>query len=539
MRVERLPSTRTATEVADAAIVRARTAGTLSLIVVLALLALAAKAARADELEIGLTCDSSLATATTATATTTSANVNPTPGFAPAVAPAVAPAAAPAEAAAAAPAAIPAAAPAKDDVSISGSIQTRATIKGGPGNDSLSARLGLEWLAHRWSGGFSLEASNDRGSSPLFGRDGVGSIDLTERWVEWTSHGSRLDLRLGTARGVTFGQGLVLGSPTFDGLQAIAQVAEHQRLIVLAGETDSLDPDDLVDRDIGLFPSGDDLGNDGRLVGLRDEITRGASLVGFNLLHAQADGGDTAHLASADWAFQRGIVDFASEVAVRDHGGWGAFARTSVTPSQSFGVTIEGRRYSHFKSPLDAAPRYEGLSSSDEQDETGAVVRFDFAPTDRFSGSASYDWSRGGDSGPGKPNLRRDARLTLRWALTDRSSLSYGFELEDLPDARDGRVHSLLFTQSFEKWGRLSARFSFDRATADPRDSLRISWRCPLRGRRTTLLLDATIRREESLKKEFQAGASFRLGSSSFLTLRGTLTDDDTESVDVTWYRRF
>ena len=427
-----------------------------------------------------------------------------------------------------------------DGVQVSGSIQSRATIQGGPGNDRLSTRLGLEWLAGRWSGGFSLELSNDRGDGALLGRDGVGSLDLTERYVAFTSRGPRpVELRLGTARGVTFGQGLVLGSPTFDGLQLVADVTERQRLIVLAGRTESLDPDDLLDDDLGLFPSDDDLGDDGRLVGVRHEIRRGTGLVGVNLVHAKLDGAPAAGLGSVDWAFSRGMLDFASEIAVHDGGGFGAYARTSLTPSDTWGVSIEARRYQHFLSPLDAAPRYEGLSSADPQDESGGVLRFDFAPTARFSGTASFDYSQGGDAGPGKSSVRRDARLALRFALTERTSLAYGFELEDLADGRDGRVHSLLLTQSFERWGRLSARFSFDRATADPRDSLRVSWRCPLRSRKVTLLLDATLRRDEKLSKELQAGISLRLGSSSFLTCRATISDDESESVDVTWYRRF
>lgn len=430
-------------------------------------------------------------------------------------------------------------APSEPKARVTGSIQTRATIQGGDGNDRLSSRLGLEWLAGRWSGGFSLELSNDDDGT-LWGREGVGSLDLSERWLGWTSRGPRrIDLRLGTARGITFAEGLVLGSPTFDGLELSMDVTKRQRLIIVAGRTESLDPDDLLDDDLGLFPDDDLLGNDGRLAGLRHEIRRGASLLGVNLLHAEAEGADAAMLGSADWAFTRGPVDFSSEVAFDGDGGWGAFARTSVTPAETWGVTVEARRYQDFKSPLDAAPRYEGLSSSDEQDEVGGLVRFDFAPFARFSGSASFDYSQGGETGPGKSNVRRDTRLALRWALGESTTLAYGFELEDLAKGRDGRVHSLLLTHSFEKYGRLSARFSFDRAGEDPRDSLRVSWRCPVRGRKMTVLVDATLRLEEKLTKELQAGFSMRLGTSSFLTCRATITDDDSESVDVTWYRRF
>lgn len=450
----------------------------------------------------------------------------------------------PAEAPAPAPSAEPQAdageAGAEPAASVTGSIQTRATIQGGDGNDRLSTRLGLEWLAGRFSGGFSLELSNDRGDGALWGKDGVGSLELSERWLGWRSRGPRhVELRLGTSRGITFAEGLVLGSPTFDGLELSADVTPRQRLIVLAGRTESLDPDDLIDDDLGLFPDDDLLGSDGELAGLRHEIRRGAGLVGVNLVHAKAEGSGALALGSADWAFSRGIVDFSSEIAANEHGGWGAFARTSVTPSDAWGVTVEARRYEDFQSPLDAAPRYEGLSSADEQDETGGLVRFDFAPTARFSGTASFDYSQGGESGPGKASVRRDARLALRWALTDSTSLAYGFELEDLSAGRDGRIHSLLLTHSFEKMGRLSARFSFDRASADPRDGLRVSWRVPLRSRKMTFLLDATLRREEKLTKELQAGFSLRLGTSSFLTCRATVTDDDSESIDVTWYRRF
>lgn len=429
----------------------------------------------------------------------------------------------------------------KGGAKVSGSVTTRATAEVGR-SPQLTTRLGLEWLAGRWSGGFSLNLGNDSSRRSVLARDGVGALHVPERWAAWKSGGPHaVELRLGTARGVTFGQGLVLGSPTFDGIELFADLTPRQRIVALAGRTESLDPNDLVRDDLSLFPRDDKLGNDGELVGLRHETRAGQGLVGVNLLRASASasGVSARALGSADWSFTKGMVDFASEVAVVGDAGYGAYVRASVTPSESWGVTVEGRRYSDFLSPLDSAPRYQGLSASDPQDETGGLVRLDFSPAQRFSGSVSFDYSQGGDPGVTKAGVRRDARATLRWAVSDSTSLTYGFELEDLPSGHDGTVHSMLLSQSFRKNGRLSARLSIDRASSDRRDALRVSWRRPIKGKKLTLLIDQTMRREKTTTQELQAGFSLRMGSASFLTCRATVKDGGPESIDVTWYRRF
>ncbi len=421
--------------------------------------------------------------------------------------------------------------------SVSGSVTSRATVGGGP--DRLSTRLGLDWLAGRWAGGFSAEFSSETSDGAILGRSGVGSFDLPERWVSFRSRGDRpLELRLGTARGITFGQGLVLGSPTFDGIELLAPITQRQSLTFVAGRTESLDVDDF-EENLDPFAPPRDLGDDGDLTGLRHETRMGTGVLGLSLLRASTDGAPAIGLAGVDFAFSRGLVDFASEFATLDTGGFGAYARLTLSPADAVGITLEGRRYSDFSSPLDSAPRYEGLSAADPRDETGGVLRVDFAPTSKLSGTVSFDYSNGGDPALLKSSVRRDTRLALRWALAERTSLSYGFELEDLSTGRDGRIHSLALTHAFKKYGRLSTRLSKDGSTEDRRESFRASWRLPLNGRKVTVLADATLRREETLTKEFQAGVSLRLGASSFLTARVTVADDSPESLDVTWYRRF
>jgi hypothetical protein len=266
----------------------------------------------------------------------------------------------------------------------------------------------------------------------------------------------------------------------------------------------------------------------------------------MNLLAARATGTPRADLSSVDLAWTHGPLDVAGEVAARHGGGTAAYARADVTPSDKWGIGVEARRYENFASPLGSAPLYGGLTAGDERDEIGGLVRADFAPTRRFSGSVSWDWSRGPDksgagagAGAGGTLLRRDARLALRWSLGERTSLAYGFEHEDLSKGRDGRVHSLLAATTFEKAGRLAVRLSLDEAAEDPRKTIRVSYRLPLRQRKVTLLVDDTLRLDDVSNNRLQAGASVRLGKLSFLTVRGTLAQGEADTVDVTWYRRF
>lgn len=423
----------------------------------------------------------------------------------------------------------------------SGSVTTRAVVSGGKGNDKLSSRLGLEWHAGAWTGGFAAQLENGPIPGAVFHVTGAGSLDIPERWIAWSHSSARnrsVQARLGTAYGVRFGQGLVLGSASFDGLQLTMDASRRVRVLAIAGRTETLDPQRLIDLPLELFPRTQNLGKDGRLEGMRVEMRPGDSLTfGVNALEASATGTPTARLFSTDASWTRGMVDVAAEIAAREDGGAAVFVRTDVTPSESWGLTIEGRRYAHFLSPLGAPPLYGGLSSGDAADETGGLLRADFSPTRRLSGSWSLDYSEaGGKTGAG---VRLDHRLSLRLAVGKRTSLAWGFEYEDQAGGHDGMVQSLLATTAFEHGGRLAARLSIDRATPEPRDTLRTSYRLPLHHRKVTFLVDDTLRLQGTGRHQLQLGGSFRVGQASFLTVRGTLADDAPESVDMTWYRRF
>lgn len=426
---------------------------------------------------------------------------------------------------------------------MNGSVTVRASTTEGRGNDRHSARLGLEWRAGRWAGGFTAAFENTRLQGAIAHRSGIGTFDLPERWIGWKRQMRRsaVSARIGTSPSVRFGEGLVLGAATFDGLHLTLDAGAKTTVTTLLGRTDTIDPADFYDEPFTLFPSEDeDLGRKGDLFGVRTEVRpRRATVVGVNLLGARTDGVPTARLASVDVAASRGVVDLAMEAARDDDGGTGLYLRTDITPGDAFGIGIEHRRYESFVSPLGSAPRYGGLSASDDHDEDGWLLRFDFAPARRFSGSVSFDYSAGGPKSAG-PTVRRDHRVALQWTLTRTAALSYGFELEDLHGGYDGTQHSLLFTRSFARGGRFSARYGLDRTTPGHASTLRLGYRVPLMDRRVTLLFDDTIRHEDgSATNALSAGASFRVKTSSFVTVRGTLEDGAPESADVTWYRRF
>jgi hypothetical protein len=426
---------------------------------------------------------------------------------------------------------------------VSGSLTARMGLREGPGNDRLSARLSVEWAAGRWSGGFTAQLENAALEGAIDHEPGIGSFDLPERWVAWKHETPErsIALRLGTVYGVRFGEGLVLGAASFDGLQLTLDEGRRLRVVTLAGRTDTIDPEDFFDEPFTLFPGDDeDLGRDGHLAGVRIETRPWeASTIGVSLLAARGAGTPTARLASMDLAASRGPVDVGAEVAASEGGGSAFYVRTDITPWEALGFGVEHRRYRRFLSPLGNQARYEGFSSSDDRDETGWLLRMDFAPTRRFSGSWSFDLSEGGDKQAG-PTLRRDHRLALSFTLDEKTALSYGFELEDVGGGYDGRVHSLLLSRAFEHGGRLSARLSVDDATEAGSRSLRLGYRVPLLDRRFTLLLDDTLRRDErSTLNELSIGGSFRVTDSAFLTVRGTLADAEPNGLDVTWYQRF
>jgi len=431
------------------------------------------------------------------------------------------------------------------DAFLTGTLTLRSTVSGGDGNDRMAAHSSLEWRVRHWSGGLTLNLENTEQDGALWQQSDIGSLDLTERWMGWSWGKQRpMELRLGTSRGVSFAEGLVLGSPTFDGLEFVADATQRVRLHALVGTTEALDPKDLYadEEPFGLFPTDDieDLGDDGRLAALRVEgFPRENLRIGGSIVGAEATDTPTAELLAADAAWSHGMLDLAGEVARRSDGGTGGFLRATMQPVEAHAVTVELRRYADFYSPLSSVPRYAGLSPSDEHDERGALVRYDFSPWKRVSGSVSTDYSQGGDKTTLGATVRRDYRLALRWSITDRTTLAWGIEAEDVAGGHDGRTASVLATHSFMKWGRLTGRLFVDRATGEPRDSLRVGWRVPLCDRKLTLLVDGRIERAGATRKELELGASWRLDAASSITGRVTLAQDAPESVDVTWYRRF
>jgi hypothetical protein len=428
---------------------------------------------------------------------------------------------------------------------VAGSLSLRAGLREGGGNDRLSARLSLEWAAGRWAGGFTAEFENAMREGAIHSEDGIGSFDLSERWIGWRHDGLRneVDLRLGTSFGLRFGEGLVLGSASFEGLTARVGLGRRWELAAVAGRTDVLDPYDFFEEPLDLLPEEEEfLGTQGELAGLRVqfEAADGVQLAA-NLLRARADGTPWAGLASLDFALSRGALDLAGELAAREEGGTAAYLRGDWSPAEKWGLGFEHRRYSDFVSPVGNPPLYTGLSAGSERDETGWLLRFDWLPTERFSASLAFDYSSGGGKqDAGVAGVRRAHRLELHWLASERSSVSYGFELEDLAGGRDGSIHSILATHAFEDGGRLSGRLQLDFSTPDSRQTLRVNYRRPFAGRRVTLLVDDTLRREGgSVLNSLQVGASLRLGLGSHLTVRGTLADGEANGLDLTWYRRF
>lgn len=426
---------------------------------------------------------------------------------------------------------------------VDGSFTTRARVAGGSGNDQLAGRLALEWGAGHWRGGFTVEAENRRLESLLISVDGVGSIALPERWIGWSTEtrAGETSFRLGTTYGVRFAEGLVLGSAELDGLELVADVSRRVRVVALAGRTDVVDPEDFWEEPWNLFP--DELepqGAKGELLGARTEVLAGRDLtLGVNLVAARGDGTPTAGLGSLDLRVAREKFDLSAELAARQGGGHALYVRTALRPTNELQLSVEHRGYRELESPLGDEPRYSGLSGAGEREENGWLVAVDWSPTRAFSATWSLDASES-RAKDGSPLSLRDGRMALQFLLGERSALSYGVEHETSSEGHDGTLHSLLYTRSFAKGARLSARLSRDLVTDDPRDMLRVGCRVPVLGRRITFMLDDTLRRDASgTVHELSAGASIRAGQSSFVTLRGTLADDATESVDVTWYRRF
>lgn len=422
--------------------------------------------------------------------------------------------------------------------SVSGSLTARGSFTGGDANDRLSSRLSLEWLAGGWSGGFTLNLENsDTGG--LWRPDDVGSLDMPERWLGWSHAGAHpVELRLGTAYGLRFGEGLVLGAASFEGMQLILDATPRTRYVVLAGDTDALDPAEVNDVP-PLFPGQEQLGTNGRLAGVRAEIRPTDSLTfGVNGLGAELEDGPSTTLVSVDTSWSRGIADISAEFARRD-GGTGAFVRTTLSKNETWGLSFELRHYDDFLSPVGNPPAYAGLTGGNTHDERGALVRYDFTPVPWLSGSLSTDWSEEAAKAAGDKTRRIDNRLTLRFVISKTTSLAWGVEHEMNEDGRDGTVQSFLSTTAFKRGGRLAARLQFDRATEEARDSLRLSYRLPLWNRRITLMVDDTLQRDdEGLDNEFEVGGSFKVGDASFVTLRATLANGP-ETVDVTWYQRF
>jgi hypothetical protein len=426
---------------------------------------------------------------------------------------------------------------------VNGSLTARLGAREGEGNDRLSTRLSVEWGAGEWSGGFTAQLENTFQDDAVKKVEGVGSLAFPERWVAWKHDMARsaIAVRLGTVYGVRFGEGLVLGAASFDGLNLVLDLGSRTRVIALAGVSDTIDHDDFYEEPFTLFPDQDeDLGRKGDLAGLRVETNPWDPVtIGINAIAARGEDTPTAQLASVDVAGSRGIVDFSAEMAVNDGGGSAFYGRADIEPIDKLSLGVEHRRYRHFVSPLGNQPRYEGFSSSDDHDETGWLLRADFSPTRWFTGSWSFDTSEGGDKADG-PTLRRDHRLALQFAVSERTAVSYGFELEDVGHGYDGRVHSVLVSHAFEHGGRLSARLSLDDATESSTRTLRLGYRVPLHDRRFTLLFDDTLRQdEETTANELSIGGSIRVTDSAFLTVRGTVADLEPNGLDLTWYQRF
>ena len=433
---------------------------------------------------------------------------------------------------------------AESDVQVSGSLSVRSALREGSGNDRFSSRLGLEWSAGRWSGGFTAEFENSRREGAVFHEPGLGSVDLPERWLAWTNDGPKtsVELRLGTSFGLRFAEGLVLGSASFEGLSARVE-RQRWRLMALAGHTEVLDPTDFFDEPLDLLDPDDEfLGNEGELAGMRFEVQATADLVlGVNALQARADGTPWALVGSVDFAYRRGALDLSGELASRDGGGNAVYVRGDWTPSEYWGIGFEHRRYDDFVSPVGNAPLYTGLSAGSERNEEGLLLRVDLMPTERFSASVAFDYSAGSNKdATSSARVRRAHQLELDWLVSERTSLSYALEYENVAGGDDGIIHSFLATHSFQGGGRFSGRLQFDASSPGTRTNLRLNYRRPFLNRRLTLLIDDTIRRDSGRTlNTLQLGASVRLGGSSHLTVRGTLADGEANGLDLSWYRRF
>lgn len=333
-------------------------------------------------------------------------------------------------------------------------------------------------------------------------------FDLTERFLELFGHPFGEDLRVfgkaGNLRNVSFGQGLILGAATPDGLSLDLDWKENLHFRMVWGEDTS---------------STELLG--GRLAfdAFDEQLTIGISMVDVNA-NDNSEGGLTL---GADLRFSNNFLDAVVELADVHGGGKGYYAKTTFWyfPNLRFFATY--RHYDEFGLRVNNAPIYQGTTGGDDVNDISYQGGVYWDPFDFMSLTARIEHAQR----PDESGERRDAFLEARFDLWEggRFTASTEYELDRDAEAIN-RLTIADFSQRFKDGPSISVNYTRDDRDRSVIDTLRGGVRYSM-SEHVTVEYTHTLRLEgRSEEHIFQPRILWNISDSFFFSVRYTRSDD-------------
>jgi hypothetical protein len=257
--------------------------------------------------------------------------------------------------------------------------------------------------------------------------------------------------------------------------------------------------------------------------------------IGTNFVYADAENFEPFMVGSAFGRYITPRTDFFGTLAIVDSGGYSGYFRLKFFPRENWEIGGEYRNYHEYYYPYSNAPRYEGISGGNDNNETGYAIRLGYRPVERVALYAKYDYNDDNVT----DDIYHSILGEIRVDLASNTTLTYSHESEYVRnDSASSDVVLLSF--QFENGARLSGGFSYDKTVLRDFSTSRFYFRYPLIREQLFSTVQYTYRTGVLLgKSNPRIGIDWRCFGNNNLSVRYSYYDDAPDAFDMLLYIKF